>query len=981
MQTQPTALTPSPASDGFPFLTELLSKYRRDVHQLKDPPAQDLALQVSERLGIRLPSGLGHFLSIWNGAILFRGALTLRPLENLVAASPRFSQLILFADGPKEGDQWAFSPDGGDGYVFGSANGGTFIPMHSSFSAWLQSTLQIVDRGIQGVDEQLQLRLQTDRNGYLLHAAATAASAAGDENLAVELVREAVGLCPSWPRAWSFLGDCLHGSEPTASAEAHLNALSRCRFPGPHPAFFPDSAPFMRLLPSLPPDLPGFAEELGELWKHRAEDVCSPSGLRLLETVVVALSAETCARGDREASHELLSSFFQRKASFTETSLCARACLAMADVQIDLGLHDEAEKVLRPLLSGGSCWMSAANLRIGRIAVIRQEPWADEILKEAMEGSPDDHALIAEGWVLRGESHLRLGYVDKAMEAFNEAKELAHGQGFAALEGRAMLGLGDVAKCNQRIGSAEHMYQAASDKAVESKNEELHCRTMLRKGDLLCAVGEHEKGYSNFLLAADCFRMMGLPIREGWARLRMGRLGDRPAALYARDLFRTMDFAAGVAVADSVLGEPVASLGWHLERAQEHARRRARAQRAVPPLRRRDADRPERRLGGHRMAISSCSEEIVDALAKEMRVAERDLTMASVLPSNHKYARYVAAADLLSAHRSFKAAGLLLQLVERARPGAPTHYALLGALSRSRNMALVDGILKLLEVGENSVGVAMAAEVMGWRRQRESVPLLLRRLRRGQNINVRRAAVVALGRIGDPSAVEALLPCIEEPELTEQAAVALLLLGEWKGLDEQAQALAHQKPNASQTLGEIVGRYGGPSYLLLLLRAADFEGSQALGAILGLGYLGDPRVVPRLIEYTASRNTSLSHAASQALETLTGHYESIEESLLRVRWLDWWEQNQGAFQAGQRYRHGELMTSKLLIDRMGHDDPLVRRTCYDELVISTGVRLPSDVDGPWRVQCAHRRSWSRWWKKNGSAQPRGAWLFHGEVIG
>ena len=75
------------------------------------------------------------------------------------------------------------------------------------------------------------------------------------------------------------------------------------------------------------------------------------------------------------------------------------------------------------------------------------------------------------------------------------------------------------------------------------------------------------------------------------------------------------------------------------------------------------------------------------------------------------------------------------------------------------------------------------------------------------------------------------------------------------------------------------------------------------------------------------------------------------------------------------------MTAKTLIDRMSHDDSIVRRSCYDELVISTGVRLPFDIDGPWRVQNAHRRRWLRWWNEKGVDLPCGAWVFHGEVIG
>ena len=50
-----------------------------------------------------------------------------------------------------------------------------------------------------------------------------------------------------------------------------------------------------------------------------------------------------------------------------------------------------------------------------------------------------------------------------------------------------------------------------------------------------------------------------------------------------------------------------------------------------------------------------------------------------------------------------------------------------------------------------------------------------------------------------------------------------------------------------------------------------------------------------------------------------------------------------------------------MIERMGHDDAQVRASTYDELVIGTGVRLPFDGDGPFRVQVQHQARWRAWW--------------------
>jgi hypothetical protein len=167
---------------------------------------------------------------------------------------------------------------------------------------------------------------------------------------------------------------------------------------------------------------------------------------------------------------------------------------------------------------------------------------------------------------------------------------------------------------------------------------------------------------------------------------------------------------------------------------------------------------------------------------------------------------------------------------------------------------------------------------------------------------------------------------------------------------------------------------------LLLLNSAQSKEAISISAVHGIGYLGDPKVVSKLIEFTGSRNLPFAHAASQALELITGHYESLDEYLLRSRWAEWWEENEHQFENGTRYRYGKRMSPKILIDRLAHDDLLVRIACYDELVIYTGVNLPFDAEGPWRKQLLQHNEWLCWWEENKNTFPVGKWLFHGEQI-
>jgi HEAT repeat protein len=147
-----------------------------------------------------------------------------------------------------------------------------------------------------------------------------------------------------------------------------------------------------------------------------------------------------------------------------------------------------------------------------------------------------------------------------------------------------------------------------------------------------------------------------------------------------------------------------------------------------------------------------------------------------------------------------------------------------------------------------------------------------------------------------------------------------------------------------------------------------------------LGLLGDPRAVPTLLDALGSRDTRVVEVAAGSLETLLGHREEMDGSGGRQRWIHWWEAASSRFNEGQRYRDGRLFDPGLLISRMEHPDAWVRRTAYDELVITTGQQLPFDTDGPWRVQQGHLRAWRRWWSATRSRAASGRWFLDGKPV-
>ncbi len=990
-----------------PALDRVVARYRRDVNVLPPPAAPDALGALEGHLGRRLPLELRRFLALHNGATLFRGTLRLRSTSEIAVASAETPQVILFADGPGE-RQWALAETPGIGHVYGTWNGDQLTPDYASFAAWVEGEIGLVEaRVVRDGDRDALRREAAPADPIVLTTAGRHALAAGRPDEAEALLREATRRAPDHVGAWQLLGEALAIRDRTAARQAWLQAFRRMRFPLPWPGA-PCLAPdvFASLALSFADD-ESWEQELRRWLAEHVSDVDGPESAAVVEAAARALGRSLVRRGRRRDARDVLVELLSKSDGFRCPATPWRALLELAIVEIGLGHHDDAETHLRRLTRDGPAELKGeAAIGLAEIAVSRQEPWAEDIFAEA-DGAGLDEAQKLRRTLLEIERAVRQ---DRRAEATKAAARLdtlerkVHVPGFSGLTsaGRASgsgptrfaaavaLARGDVERAAGRLGDARALWQkalAALGRREASDDSEIAGRLQLRIADLAWDQGDPDRAIAAATAAAEAFRALELPVREGWALLRLARfrskqddVATRLRAL-ARDRFVQADLAAGVAAIDSLAGDPGASLAWHLERASAQARARHDAQRCRPPYERADADRPERRLGAHRLAVAACDRSVVAALAHQMDVNARAGLAGRGRATDPPVLRYVAAVDLLSGHRSYEAAAVLLEhLFHRGLDGT-MEKALEGAIARSPNAALVDGLLRAVERSAEhpANAVAAAAELLGLRKEQAAVKPLVHLAANPRSPSARKAAIVALGRIGDRSVVDSLVPALGDPRTAEHAALALLMLGDRRGVDFHARALVEERSDLSGSPGEIVGRYGGPEHLLLLVRAAAGDTERSLGALQGLGLLGDVRGVPALLQALHSRERRTVEVASGALEILTGRSDNADEPGIRTRWHQWWDEQQQRLAPGVRIRHGQPFTCALLIDRMAHDDPYVRRTAYDELVIMTGSSQPFDADGPWRVQQAHLRAWRAWWMRERHRFPTGVWIHDGRT--
>ncbi len=975
-----------PALDLFAPLDRVVKKYRRDVHWLSPEASGDAITALETHLGRTLPHGLRVFLRRHNGAHLFRGALRIRSASDVAVASEDVQQVVLFAD-TNEGDCWAWASDGEGMTVFGRWDGQRLDPFHSTFAGWLNGTIALLDTKVSRLEEQEEIRYEADPDDLCqLMRAGDRALMAGNPTEAEDLFRRSTELAPTNVLAWQRLGEALAISDRPAARKAWLAAFRASTFPLPWMGAPCIDADVLKSLPNAFNDPEDWERELERFLLEQVRDIrCEPA-----EEIVIAaagaLAKSLVSRGRRSEARQVLADLVERATMFTWPGTPWRAVLDLARLEFDLGHHDAVEKLVRTVRRDGpEQWHGPALLLLALLATSRQEPWAEDILEQARVAGLDEKDS-ARAAALRIERGLRQDRPDAAERYLDLVRSGTRRFATRPLQGLLALAEGDAARLRGEPEAADAAYMKGLKLLGPEHDPELHFRLHTRVGDMAFESRRFRTAEQRYRVAATGFAAYELPVREAWALLRLARLVEdrQPVLNAARERFTAADLAAGVAAVDAVTGNPGLSLGWHLERATLHAKARQDAQRPKPPYERSDADRPERRLGAHRLAIAACSEAVVDSIADEMEQRARVLSAGRARAADPSVLRYIAAVDLLSGHQSFEAARVLLDHLTRRTVDGPARRALQGAIARSPNAALVDGLLSVIERPEDSLahGVAEAAELLGLRREKAALPAMLKLAAPGANPISRKSAIIALGRIGDRSVADVLAPALDEPTLAEKAALGLLLLGDRRGVDFHGQALNEGRADLSGSPGEIVGRYGGPQYLLLLRGVAESgEGDRAKGALQGLGLLGDPRAVPTLLNKLESRDRAVVQVASGALQILTGHAEDMDDPGGRTRWNLWWERNGDDFERGMRHRDGRVFDAGVLIDRMSGNDSWIRRTAYDELVIASGESLPFDSDGPWRVQQGHLRGWKAWWVENRGVLMSGRWYLDGREIG
>lgn len=148
-----------------------------------------------------------------------------------------------------------------------------------------------------------------------------------------------------------------------------------------------------------------------------------------------------------------------------------------------------------------------------------------------------------------------------------------------------------------------------------------------------------------------------------------------------------------------------------------------------------------------------------------------------------------------------------------------------------------------------------AAYALGQTRSRSAVPALIERVNSDKSDQVRAAAIVGLGHIGDESAVVEL-------------AQVLSPISSAKKQKQKSKENEFVLRAAAQALGRIRSRSGVPA-LIQALADDSYSPDIKRAAAHSLGLIGDQSAVPALRAATTRGDPYLSRIAYEALRTLT----------------------------------------------------------------------------------------------------------------
>jgi uncharacterized protein (TIGR02270 family) len=284
----------------------------------------------------------------------------------------------------------------------------------------------------------------------------------------------------------------------------------------------------------------------------------------------------------------------------------------------------------------------------------------------------------------------------------------------------------------------------------------------------------------------------------------------------------------------------------------------------------------------------------------------------------------------------------------------------------------------------NSHAVSNIICSIGRVREQYACAILFNKYLKHEDESVCSATALALLRIGDPQTLEHCLHCVHSGNWP---LMPLGLGGNRSTAAVLIEIATNNKVSADCLIAlGLLGDISAVDTLLSDLGNADLAESaaMALNLITGAGIYEEVFIPEEIDEdelfeeelEKLKRGESLYPPGEEPGTTITRISQKPED------WQKWWAENKSHFNPGIRYRNGKPYSPACLLENLQSEKSsrLVRQMAYEEFVIRYGIDFPFETDMLVSQQKQAIAKYADWIKTNSRRFREGEWYFAGKLM-
>ena len=315
--------------------------------------------------------------------------------------------------------------------------------------------------------------------------------------------------------------------------------------------------------------------------------------------------------------------------------------------------------------------------------------------------------------------------------------------------------------------------------------------------------------------------------------------------------------------------------------------------------------------------------------------------------------------------------------IELLNEGNPKWVSVIPQLIGYQRLNVGVKLLQALQENHTRGSLVPVISALGRLREQQAREPLLNIFQRHEDETIRAATALTLLRLGDPKIIEASFDFAH----TQNWPLISLGLGGGRSAVPRLCDLASSEPSADGLMA--LGLLGDLSAVdLLLANMANTKLAEAAARAFNLitgAEIDETVFIPEEINEDELFEEELEKMKRGEPLYPPGHEPGVHLTRLSQKhadWQNWWGQNKSRFNPQIRYRSGKPYSPAILLENLESEkNPRqVRQWAYEELVIRYGVDFPFETDMPVEKQKQAMKQYAEWIANN-SRFREGQWYF------